>query len=556
MATDNLLEALPELVLLLQHDGTVLAICGGRSVTELKPGGACLGKPVDSHWPEPLAKLVMQLTHDALARGATMESTLQHAGHHYEIRVGAQGADVVICTIRAAADESPAAPEGRDGSRCRLDRRGLMRRFRELISVAALRNTAATVAVVQIDGVTDIEQLISVETATRIMRAAILRLRPLCEGPASPPWTFLGQLGDNQLLLVLATVDRTVIEACIAQVCSQLSTPITIDDVEFSLTPHAGVAILGQDGSSPKTLLRHASTAVTEARRARAPLPRFYSDVSELAVAAPLDIARDLREAISNGDIRLRYIGRHDLATGRLVAWVGYLQWHHRVYGRIQPIELLRLAEVMGLTGALSLAVMKRLKKDFVALARHPDPRIRVSFAPPRQHLTHEGFIRDIERFLADGVLPAARLELRISVKASHARSPADFDSLARRGVQLVVDEIGRGMDFPLDWLGRAPMSGLLLNRSWVSAVVNDSAALKMCRASAALAKALGWTPIAVGIDGAVQRETLLELGCEQGTGELYGESLQRDFADDMTASPPPSGGGVSRVTVTAGALY
>src|SRR5262249_34884428 len=153
-----------------------------------------------------------------------------------------------------------------------------------------------------------------------------------------------------------------------------------------------------------------------------------------------------------------RYIGRHDLSSGRLVAWVGYLHWRHHAYGEIQPIEVLRLAEVMGLTGDLSKAALKCLQQDFPKLASYGDGRVRVSFGPPRQHLLHEGFVRDIERFLAAGGVPAERLELRISVKAALARSPADFNSLAQQGVQLVVDEIGRGMDFPLDWLGRAPM--------------------------------------------------------------------------------------------------
>ena len=126
---------------------------------------------------------------------------------------------------------------------------------------------------------------------------------------------------------------------------------------------------------------------------------------------------------------------------------MSYLRWRHKVYGEIPPIEVLRLAEVMGLTGALSLAALKCLGEDFPALTRNTDERVRVSFGPPRQHLLHAGFVRDIERFLAAGTVPAERLELRISVRASLGRSAGEFNSLARRGVQLVVDEIGRGMD-------------------------------------------------------------------------------------------------------------
>src|SRR4029077_15779692 len=115
------------------------------------------------------------------------------------------------CVIRAVLDgkalENPGPTQ--ESSRARLDRRGLMRCFRELISVASLRKTPATVAVIQVDGVIDIEQLISVDISERIMRGAVLRLRPLCcESTRGSPWWYLGQLGDNLLLLVLATNDR------------------------------------------------------------------------------------------------------------------------------------------------------------------------------------------------------------------------------------------------------------------------------------------------------------------------------------------------------------
>ena len=532
MSATNLLDALPDLVVLLHRDGTLVGSHGGRSLSALKPSPDDAGKPVAATWPEPVASLARQLTRDALSGRTTMESAFKHDGRHYEMRVSIQGADTVICVIRTVLGD--AGQEAAEVPRGRPDRRGIMRSFRELISVAALRKTPATVAVIQVDGVIDIEQLISVDISERIMRGALFRLLPLCEPQRGAPWRYLGQLGDNMLLLVLATTDREAIERCVFEACDNLRQPVSVGDAVFQLTPYCGVATLGRDASSPKALLRHASAAATEARRTRCVKPCFYGDASELAVTAPLDIAHDLKDAIANGEVRLRYIGRHDLASGRLVAWVSYLRWRHKVYGEIPPIEVLRLAEVMGLTGALSLAALKCLGEDFPALTRNTDERVRVSFGPPRQHLLHAGFVRDIERFLAAGTVPAERLELRISVRASLGRSAGEFNSLAQRGVQLVVDEIGRGMDFPLDWLGRAPMRALLLNRNWVKAAMTDAGALKMCRASAALAKALGWTPIAVGVDGAVQRATLLELGCEQGSGELYGESLRRELRLDI----------------------
>lgn len=148
---------------------------------------------------------------------------------------------------------------------------------------------------------------------------------------------------------------------------------------------------------------------------------------------------------------------------------------------------------------------------------------MRISFGALRPHILHGDFVEDIGRFLAEGVLPPAALELRIAEKTFIGCDPAIFASLRSMGVQLVVDEVARGMG-SLDYLARSPLWGLQLDRAWVTALRSDPVALKVCRAGVAMATALGLTPIATGVDDAAQRDALLELGCRYGSGDLYRE--------------------------------
>ena len=131
-------------------------------------------------------------------------------------------------------------------------------------------------------------------------------------------------------------------------------------------------------------------------------------------------------------------------------------------------------------------------------------------------------FVADIERFLSQGAVPANRLELRITERCFVASEMRVIQALSELGVYLIVDEIGRGVA-SIDLLARAPLSGLQLDRSWVTAARHDSVALKVCRAGISIAAALGLPSIAAGVDDEVQRETLLALGCRQGMGDLYG---------------------------------
>ncbi len=253
--------------------------------------------------------------------------------------------------------------------------------------------------------------------------------------------------------------------------------------------------MLGLDATSPKVLLDHARAAAAEARRAASATVHFHSDTIQLRSLARLDLARELREGVANGDIGFRYVGRHDLITGELVTWVGYLRWLHPLRGDIRPAEFLRVAESTGLAVALVSRGAEVAGEGFhVTRARRPGPSVRISFGALRDHLLHEDFLADMEQHARRGrQIPAERLELRIAEKAFVARDAADFRVLQKRKIQLVVDEVGRGAG-SIAAMARAPVWGLQTDRAWVTAVREDAIARKVCQATIGVASALGLT--------------------------------------------------------------
>jgi diguanylate cyclase len=524
MAADPLIEALPDLLLLVRRDGTVLDHGGGHGLAGLKPAEHSAGKRLAEIWPGPVAELIRRLTRRSIAERSSSEARFQQAGRDYEVRASAQGPDRALCVIRPMTAAAPDEALDATGElpRPQLDRRGFLRRFREAMSMAALCEKPIAVAVIHIDGMIDVAQIIDSKIAERLMSSALLRLSGQGAATAAEKATwFLGQLSDNLLALVLETSDRETIDGQLRQVCASLREPIGLGDAEFHLTPYAGVAILGRDATSPKMLLDHARAAASQARSSGANKVCFFTDTLRLRSLARLDIARELQEAIANGDVCLRYVGRHDLATGRLITWVGYLRWIHPIRGEIRPADFLRIAESTGLATALSRTVLSCLQRDYAVLAPHWDADVRISFGALRHHILHDEFAADICQFLQAGAVPAERLELRIAEKTFIAREGASLKQLRQLGVQLVVDEVGRGLG-SLDGLARAPIWGLQLDRACVAASRRDEVALRICRAAVGLANALGLTAIATGVDDHVQRLALLGLGCRYGSGQLY----------------------------------
>ncbi|HEU4625814.1 MAG TPA: EAL domain-containing protein [Steroidobacteraceae bacterium] len=525
MSHDPLLELLPDLVLLLRRDGRIIAQGGGRAVGPMRPG----------EWSQATTELLTLLVRRSIAQRTSVEARFAEAGREYAVHVTAQGPDRAVAVIRAVLPGSPEAAEtSGEHPRPQLDRRGFLARLKESMSVAMLREKPFAVAVLYIDGIPDIAQIIATRVSEQIMSAAIMRLSAQATESAelNPKW-YLGQLGDNVLAMVIDTSDRDEVDACVSRVCESLREPLEAGGTEFRLKPYAGAAILGLDASTPKTLLDHARAAAAEARRTGCNEVIFHSDTLELRALERLDLARELREAIANGDIRFRYVGRHELRTGRLIACVGYLRWEHPLRGEIRPAEFLRVAESTGLATTLSRAALQTLCDDFATFSKKWHPDVRISFGALRDHLFHQDFLADMDRALAERV-PAVRLELRIAEKAFVARDPSDFTQLQKRGVQLVVDEVGRDLG-SISSLARVPVSGLQLDRAWVTAIRTDEIARKVCRAGINLALSLGITPIAAGIDDREQRDALLDLGCRFGSGDLY-PPIQSDITAPRVA--------------------
>ena len=530
MSAQTLLESLPDLVLLVQRDGRLVGHAGGSGVPALKPpeGGEALD--CEQLWPEPVAVLIKQLVRKAIAERTATELGFEDRGQHYEARCSAQGPNRAICVIRPVLNDKDDArlDSTAEHSAPQFDRRGFLRRFRKSMLTAALAEKPTAVAVMHVDGVADVARLIDSRLSEQLVNEAILRLpqEPAGANGAHPAW-YLGQLSESMLAVVLNTADRDVIEACVSQLCASLRAPLHIGDAAFHLTPYAGVAIMGQDAATPALLLDHARAAASEARRAGLTRVCFFTDTLNLRSLARLDIASELRVAIANRDLRLRYVGRHELETGQLVCYVGYLRWTHPLRGEVRPAEFLRVAEATGLAATLSRALLDGLREDFASLQLADKPGVRISFGALRHHILQADFVADLSAFLAAGGVPAERLELRISERSFISADPAAISALSRLGVRLVVDEVGRGLA-SLDALARAPVWGLQLDRAWVSTLRNDPVALKVCRAGIGVARALDLTPIATGIDDPQQRLALLSLGCRLGSGDLY-------QADDLT---------------------
>ncbi|MEP6885419.1 MAG: EAL domain-containing protein [Gammaproteobacteria bacterium] len=524
-AEKQLVESMPDLVMSLSRDGTIVSHGGGRSVRHLSPPAASSGKSLESVWPKAAAQAVQLLIRKAIAARAPLESTFTDQGYDFRARVTPEGPDRALCVVRPESapdllDNSPSA----SGTYPRPypERRDFLRLFQEVVDKQTLSEQPVALIAINLSGVHEIAK-IDGRTAETVVSAVLMRLSQECQCVQS--CLCAGQLSESLLMFALGTLDRQRIEAFCGELFESIAAPIYVGSEQYELSGTAGVALLGRDANSGKELLNCARMAAGEALRSTAVRARFFSDTMKLNTRSRLDVSGELRAAIAASAIQPSCRGRHNLASGKLVAMVAYPMWIQPLRGEVPPLEFLNVAEVTGQALALSRALLRSLRGELTRLAPDVNASVTFSFGPLRQHLLHADFLADLKAFLEPCPIAAARIEVRIAASVFVLLPPSLCAGIKALGAQIMIEEFGRGSG-SLDLMAKAPLSGLQLDRASVNSICTDVISRRVCEAGIVSAKALRILPVAVGVDTEAQRQVLLELGCEVGSGDLFGDTV------------------------------
>jgi EAL domain-containing protein (putative c-di-GMP-specific phosphodiesterase class I) len=116
---------------------------------------------------------------------------------------------------------------------------------------------------------------------------------------------------------------------------------------------------------------------------------------------------------------------------------------------------------------------------------------------------------------------------------------------LRSTGVQLALDDFGTGSS-SLAMVTRLPSVDLKIDRSFVEAMLTSAEARAVVKSTVELARSLGRTVIAEGVEREDQRRALVEMGCLAGQGHLFARAITID--DLMQLVSPGLDGVVGRL--------
>jgi diguanylate cyclase (GGDEF)-like protein/PAS domain S-box-containing protein len=336
--------------------------------------------------------------------------------------------------------------------------------------------------------------------------------------------------GDEFAVLVEQVLADVHVEEIADRLLGALRDPVEISGRLVTATASIGIAI-GTARLSVDDLLRNADLAMYVAKQAGRGCWRSYRPDMHDEALRRLDITSRLRGAAARGELVVEYQPVVELATGRTRSFEALVRWQHPEHGLLPPDSFVPFAEDSGLIAEIGdhvLEVAVHEARRWVDDAGDDAPGIAVNLSPRQLH--DVSLPNRVGEILAGAGLPPQRLVIEITEGAliqDPERATAVLTRLRDVGVRLAVDDFGTGYS-SLSTLHRFPLDHLKLDRSFVQQVLEDRGS-SLARAIVQMARTLGLTAVAEGVESVAQADALAEMGCELAQGWLYARSMTAD---------------------------
>ena len=403
----------------------------------------------------------------------------------------------------------------------------LAERLSRAIVRARRQDSCVALLFLDLDRFKDINDSLGHATGDRILRMAAQRLQHAV-GSAHT----VARIGGDEFTVVLEDLAHAgEADACAQRVIDAFDEPLMIDDrQEIAITPSIGISLYPDHAQVPTDLLKHADTAMYQAKAAGRRTFLRYTDSMDSNTRRRAGLIASLRRAIERNELRLVYQPQLSLGDGRIRCVEALLRWHSPEHGEVSPVQFIPLAEESGIIVSIGEWVLREACNTLADWQRAGLPAMSMAVNVSATQLLHSDLPRAVERILRETGVDPGQLELELteSVLMSKAGLAAERLQFFRRiGVSIAVDDFGTGYS-SLAYLRRLPITTLKIDKAFIDDLgrPGDSEDAAITTTVIAMARSLGLNVVAEGVETAEQLAFLRQHRCDVVQGYLLSEPL------------------------------
>jgi diguanylate cyclase (GGDEF)-like protein/PAS domain S-box-containing protein len=348
--------------------------------------------------------------------------------------------------------------------------------------------------------------------------------------------------GDEFIILLPGISDKQGLEELVRKLLASLLQPFQMDGHGLQVSGSIGIALYPGDGENPGTLLRAADTAMYAAKGNTRGSYRFFTPDLDVAAQRRLMLANDLRAAYTEEQFVLHYQPQVSTNSGVITAVEALVRWEHPQHGMISPGEFIPLLEEMGLIIEVGRWILRTACMQNVAWQKQGLRPVRMAVNVSARQFYRGDLVSTVEEALRLSQLDPKWLDLELTETLTLDDSETTIRTmheLKQLGVSLSLDDFGTGWS-SLSCLRRFPLDRIKIDRSFMRDITSQPAAEAVVTSILDLARNLGLTCIAEGVETMEQLDYLEKKSCAEIQGFLYSPALPALACADLMRSGKP----------------
>jgi diguanylate cyclase (GGDEF)-like protein len=337
---------------------------------------------------------------------------------------------------------------------------------------------------------------------------------------------FVARLGGDEFAVIqMKASQANEIQPLAERLIKVLSEPYMLGTQRLEIGASVGVVIAPDHGMTAKDLIRKADIGLYQAKAKGRGRFVLFEDALVQEITARRSLEVDLLEAMANGDFELYYQPILDLARAEVVVCEALMRWTHAKRGPVSPAVFIPLAEEIGAISELGAFALKRACADAMGWPAH----IKVAVNLSAMQFVDGGVLETVMDALHVTGLPPARLELEITETALMRDDAATIETLEQLrslGISIALDDFGTGYS-SLNYLRRLPFDKIKIDQSFIRDMPSHTECVAIVRAVTDLAKSLGITTVAEGVETVDHLARVRAAGCNAVQGYLISRPVR-----------------------------
>jgi diguanylate cyclase (GGDEF)-like protein len=370
-----------------------------------------------------------------------------------------------------------------------------------LLSMPRDESQLSALLFIDLDQFKQVNDTLGHPSGDQLLCAVAARLREMLR-----PEDFVARFGGDEFVVFQQNIRSSDDAAVLARrIVDHLSERYKIDNHLVEIGASVGIALTSQSVSAD-TLLKNADMALYRAKADGRGTFCFFRQELAQTVESRRILELDLRKALANEEFELYYQPLVNLKSGKITCCETLLRWNHPVRGTVSPVDIIPVAEDMGLIVDLGRWI---LRKACIECMKWPDAvSVAVNFSPQQFH--QRDLLSEVRYALEVSGLAAHRLEIEITESSLLRNTQLTHDVLSQLraiGVKISLDDFGTGYS-SLSYLHNFPLQKVKIDRSFLEGIDTDRP-LTLLRGVARLSADLGMSVVVEGIETAEQLELI-----------------------------------------------